>query len=180
MDTSINFHSIIDVKAQRRGQAAWLRVEAENGDYIAMHMPSHVSEHIAEAFNRAMQAVARPGGGYTYNDANDGIWHISVDAAMGKVWLGQNDEVTGDGDPSWMFADGKSLIDVMDAIDAIIEEHSCPECGLLVGERKLNDCTDGKVRCWDCDEAWQLKGAAMHEAAEDDKAHAQMDMVRGL
>lgn len=180
MDTSINFHSIIDVKAQRRDKAAWLRVEAENGDYIAMHMPGHVNEHVAEAFSRAMQAVARPGGGYTYNDANDDIWHISVDAAMGKVWLAQHDEVTGDQDPHWLFAEGNSLFDVMDAVDATVEEHSCTRCGDLAGDEHLTQTGGAEYLCVTCHEDMHSRSVAMREAAADDKAHAMRDAAMGL
>lgn len=178
MDTSINFHNVAKVEAQSRNQASWLRVEAENGDYIAMHMPRHVNEHVAEAFNRAMQAVPE-GSGYRYETAND-IWHISVDLAMGKVWLAQNDEVTGDGDPSWMFADGKSLIGVMDAIDAIVEGHSCTRCGELVGDEHLTQTGGAEYLCDTCHDDMNSREEAMREMADDDKAHAMRDIQRGL
>lgn len=175
MDTSINFHNVIKVEALRRNQASWLRVGAENGDYIAMHMPSHVNEHMAEAFSRAMQAVARPGGGYTYNDANDDIWHISVDAAMGKVWLAQHDEVTGDQDPTWMFAQGKSLFDVMDAIDATVEENSCTRCRELVGDEHLTQTGGAEYLCDTCHEDMHHRVADRADEIGDHQCHMRRE-----
>ncbi len=146
---------------------------------VNVHIPRHVAEATAEAFNRAMQAVPQPGGSLKYT-TKSADWFIELDPIMRNVWQYQCAEVTGDGDPSWMNGTSVSVLAAMDEIDAIEEENACPECRSLVGERKLNGCTDGNVRCWDCDEAWQERETAMAEAAADDAAHAQRDLARGL
>lgn len=86
-------------------------------EYINLFVPPHVAEHTAAAFNRAMQAVPDHGAigeGWTYNGAFC-LWNIRC--PMPGVYTAQHDEITGDGDPLWMFAEASSLIGVMDEID---------------------------------------------------------------
>lgn len=95
-----------------------------NGDRIAQlaGLPDHVATHTAAAFNRAMQAVPDPDSideGWTYQ-GKSGVWHIRC--PMPRVYLAQHDEITGDNDPAWMFAEAASLIDLMDLIDDIEAE----------------------------------------------------------
>lgn len=98
-----------------------LSFNGDNGEYISLYVPPHVAEHTAAAFNRAMQAVPVDGlrEGWTYT-AKSGLWHITC--PMPRVYQAQHDEVTGDGDPAWMFADADTLIGCMDEIDRIEAE----------------------------------------------------------
>lgn len=141
-------------------------------------LPPHVAEHTAAAFNRAMQA-APDGDGWTYTGLS-GKWHISRDLARGTVYLAQHDEVTGDGDPYWMFTDAASLIACLDAIDATEDENCCSKCFALTGPGKLSETTDGALWCDDCLFAEAENAAAMREMAEDDMAHAAMERRAGL
>lgn len=91
-----------------------LHFENENGE-ICLYVPPHVAEHTAAAFNRAMQAVPHPiMGNFQYTTERQN-WFIKHEPGFG--WHGQSDEITGDGDPSWMFADAPTLIECMDEID---------------------------------------------------------------
>ena len=170
MDTSINFHNVAKVEAKTRNQASWLRVEAENGDYIAMHMPRHVNEHVEAAFTRAMQAIPQKDGSYRYETEHGG-WSISVDLAMGTVWLFQFDEVTGDGDPHWMFGTASSLFEAMDAVDATIEEHSCTRCGELVGDDHLTQTGGADYLCDTCHEDMWHRAANARDERSDHLTH---------
>jgi hypothetical protein len=87
-------------------------------------LPAHVAAHTAAAFNRAMQAVPDRdaiGEGWTYQ-GKSGVWHIRC--PMPRLYTAQHDEVTGDNDPAWMFADGSDLIELMDVIDDIEAEEA--------------------------------------------------------
>lgn len=93
-----------------------LRFDAEGG-HATLFVPRHVAEHTAAAFNRAMQAVPDRDAiqeGWTYT-TKSGLWNITC--PMPRTYLGQHDEITGDGDPDWMFASATTLIGCMDEID---------------------------------------------------------------
>lgn len=113
-------HHSKTIKAETWSQSAGsatLHFRADSGE-SALHVPRHVAEATAASFNRAMQVTCDKSGSLAYvNDA--GLWHISVDPAMGTVWTGQHDEATGDEDPNWMFVTGRSLEDLQDQIDAV-------------------------------------------------------------
>lgn len=156
-----------------------LKFLGEGGNEANLFVPRHVAEHTAAAFNRAMQAEKQRDGSLKYS-TESGDWFISLDSAMRKVWQFQSDEVTGDGDPSWLHGAASDPIDAMDQIDDLIAEHACPECKAMVGEDKLNETEDGEFLCWDCDEKRAEHLAGMQEMVADDKAHAAMDMARGL
>ena len=85
-------------------------------------LPDHVAAHTAAAFNRAMQAVPDRdaiGECWTYQ-GKSGVWHIRC--PMPCLYTAQHDEVTGDSDSEWMFADSHDLIRLMDEIDRIEAE----------------------------------------------------------
>lgn len=146
--------------------------ESKYGEHLTLFVPHHVAEHTAAAFNRAMQAVP-DGDGWTYK-GDSGVWNISRFDGPFTVYRAQHDEITGDNDPSWMFADARSLIGCLDEIDNIEIENCCSRCNALVGDDNLRDC-DPHYLCENCDsdmnEAWQ----ASREMAEDDMAHAMME-----
>jgi len=155
-------------------QSDVLSFEGEGGEYISLFVPPHVAEHTAAAFNRAMQAVPDRHG-WTYA-TKSGVWHISSQPGFG--FFAQHDEVTGDSDPAWMFAEASSLIGCMDAIDDIEDECLCTECNRLFGS--LTDFGDDEWLCDDCAEAEAKHQQGLHEMAQDDKAHAAMEKAAGL
>lgn len=142
-----------------------------------LHIPSHVAEHTASAFNRAMQAEAQQDGSFVYW-TDQGAWTISLDQAMRKVWHFQNEEVTGDGDPHWLTGSANSLLAAMDEIDALIEDNACTECKALVGEENCIEVGKNEFICHDCAEQRAKDGASMQETAGDDRAHAWADNQR--
>lgn len=153
-----------------------LEFTGADGEYIALFVPPHVAAHTAAAFNRAMQAV-QDGKGWTYT-TKSGVWHISRDQAMGSVYLGQHEDVTGDKDPYWLFADGKTLIGCMDEIDAIEDENACTTCHALFG-----DLTEAAADQWLCDDCLRTairREVELAEMADDDRAHAMMERRAGL
>lgn len=140
-------------------------------------LPPHVAEHTAAAFNRAMQAVP-DGDGWTYT-TKSGVWHISRDCAMRTAYLAQHENVTGDEDPVYLFADARSLVGCMDAIDDAEAENACIECHALVGN-DLSETKDGTFWCDDCLFAETERQRGMQEMADDDRAHAAMEKAAGL
>jgi len=152
-----------------------LSFDGKDGEYIALFVPPHVAEHTAAAFNRAMQAVPDRDG-WTYT-TKSGVWHIQC--PMPRVYLAQHDEITGDGDPPWMFADAPTLIGCMDAIDAVEDEHACDVCSRLVGDDNLTE-HDDSLYCEDCAKTEAEHQRGMAEMAADDAAHAEMDRRAGL
>jgi hypothetical protein len=139
-------------------------------------LPPHVAEHTAAAFNRAMQAVPDPDG-WTYT-TKSGVWRIRGLGAAG--YQAAHDDITGDNDPSWMFADSSTLIRLMDVIDDIEAEEACDVCSRLVGADNVSETTDEALVCDSClfEEAEHQRGLA--EMAADDMAHAAMDRRAGL
>lgn len=166
-----------DLTATAQGKSLLFSHKDSNALHIA-GLPPHVAEHTAVAFNRAMQAVPFHDG-WTYRGLS-GLWYISRDLARGTVYLAQHDEVTGDGDPAWMFADADSLIGCMDAIDAVEDENCCAKCFGLIGDSDLSETTGGALWCDDCLFTEAENAAALHEMAEDDRAHAAMERRAGL
>lgn len=138
-------------------------------------LPPHVAAHTAAAFNRAMQAVP-DGGGWTYT-TKSGVWHIHCQ--MPGVYRAQYDEVTGDNDPRWMFAGGRTLIGCMDSIDDNEAEDACDVCHRLVGADALTE-HDDSLYCDDCAKTEAERERGLREMADDDRAHAAMERVAGL
>lgn len=180
MTTQINFHYATQAEVWPLGDSRnhSLQIRSSDGNGLSIYLPPHVAEHTAAAFNRAMQAVP-DGDGWTYTGLS-GVWHISC--PMPRLYTAQHDEITGDGDPAWMFADGPDLVTLMDEIDAVENENCCTECHCIVGADNLTqDESDGDVwRCADCAKTEAERQAGMAEMAEDDKAHAAMERRAGL
>jgi len=157
-----------------------LSFEGDGNEYISIFVSSHVAEHTAAAFNRAMQAVPDRDAideGWTYT-TKSGVWNITC--PMPRVYLAQHEEITGDGDPDWMFAEASSLIGCMDEIDDIEADNVCCECNRLLGEDNLSEVADGTLWCDDCLFAEVEHQDGLREMAEDDKAHAAMEKAAGL
>jgi len=112
---------------------------------------------------------------WTYT-AKSGVWHIRC--PMPRCYLAHHDEITGDGDPDWFFAEASTLIGCMDAIDDIEDECLCTECNRLFGS--LTDFGNDEWLCDDCAEAEAKRQQQMHEMAQDDRAHAAMEKAAGL
>lgn len=149
-------------------------IKGERGSEIAAHVPTHVATATAAAFNRAMEVKEADSGLVYTTDAGD--WHISN--PMPKLWHGQHDEITGDGDPSWMTVTAQSLEALQDAIDDVIEENSCTECKRVVGDDNVTELNRVDFLCNDClAEAAELE-AGLREMADDDKAHAQRELAQ--
>jgi len=180
MTVSINIHDAEKaehITLDARGNDVLRFAEGEN--WATLFVPPHVAEHTAAAFNRAMQAVPDRAGGWTYT-TKSGVWHIRRDVAMGTVYLAQHEDITGDNDPVWMFADAQTLIGCMDAIDDIEEEHECTECNRLVGDDALTELQGDRYLCQSCLWAAGEHVQAMREMAEDDRAHAAREKAAGL
>jgi hypothetical protein len=156
---------------------ASLGFKGDGIERVALFVPPHVAEHTAAAFNRAMQAVP-DGDGWTYT-TKSGVWHISRDLAMGTVYHAQHEDVTGDEDPAYLFADAVSLIGCMDAIDDIEDENACSECHALVGDNTFK-ADANTFLCTECFSTEDERQAGMREMADDDKAHAAMERAAGL
>ena len=139
---------------------------------INIHVPRHVSEATAAAFNRAMRLVP-DGDGFKIEAPKGHWWQVTQETAYRTFWHIQSDEVTGDGDPAWMTASARTLDACIDVVDDLVAENQCSECKVMVGEARISD--EFGV-CDDCSE----RAAALHEAAEDDRAHAERDLARGL
>lgn len=124
-------------------------------------------------------AEAKPDGqsGWTYRGLS-GLWSIQT-TILGN-YHAQHDEVTGDGDPAWMFAEASTLIGCLDAIDDVEAENSCSKCLMMIGEAKLEQMPDDTLWCDDCFSAEAANQQALHEMGEDDKAHAAMERAAGL
>lgn len=123
MTISVNFHdaSAAERMILREHGNDVLRFK-EGSNWITLFVPPHVAEHTAAAFNRAMQAVPDRGAieeSWTYT-TKSGAWNIR--RPMPLLYTAQHDEVTGDNDPAWMFAEGSNLIELMDLIDDIEAE----------------------------------------------------------
>lgn len=156
-----------------------LSFDGSGGEHISLFVPPHVAEHTAAAFNRAMQAAPDGdaiGEGWTYT-TKSGAWHIRC--PMPRLYTAQHDEITGDSDPAWMFAEASSLIGCMDVIDDIETEEACDVCHRLVGAGALTE-HDDSLYCDDCakTEAERQQGTA--EMAADDRAHAAAERRAGL
>jgi hypothetical protein len=150
-------------------------VGASAGEYIVLFVPPHVSEHTAAAFNRAMQAVPdtlsiEEAWAYT---TKSGIWHITC--PMPRCYIGQHENVTGDEDPGFYFAQSDTLIGCMDAIDDIETEERCTECHALVGTGDLHEVYADRHFCTACLAAENERLAGLQEMADDDRAHAMME-----
>ena len=105
-----------------------------------------------------------------------GVWNI--DNPYPDFWTAQSDEVTGDGDPSWMFADAKTLEALQDLIDDIEAECSCTECKALVGEDALTEISRDEYLCSDCLDEAGKRAAELAEMAGDDKAHEMRERMQ--
>lgn len=152
-----------------------LCVEADGGS-ASIFVPPHVAEATAAAFNRAMQAIPDRCGSYLYTTDRQ-TWRIT-DEGHPIGWRAQSDEITGDGDPHWLFAEGKSLFDVMDEIDAAERDNGCERCELMPGLDNLYEIGRGKdmeMVCGDCFLDEGNRQQEMREMADDDKAHALME-----
>lgn len=182
MTTQTNFHDAnrAEVWTLDSSRNASLQVYSKDGNSLSIYLPPHVAEHTAAAFSRAMQAVPTyQRGEYQYTTDRQ-IWWIKFEPGFG--WRAQSDEITGNGDPSWMFADGPDLVTVMDEIDTVEAENGCTECRRIVGADNLAQGeSDGDVwRCADCANTEAERQAGMVEMAADDKAHAAMERRAGL
>ena len=121
MTITANIHNATHMKANHGGTADWLEIHAPSGCSFTVFCPPHVAAATAAAFNRAMQV--KPRGDALVYATGAGLWHITTDAAYGTAWLAQHDDITGDGDPSWMTASAHSLEALQDAIDDIEAEN---------------------------------------------------------
>jgi hypothetical protein len=179
MTVSINIHDAKKaehITLDARGNDVLRFAEGDN--WATLFVPPHVAEHTAAAFNRAMQAVPDRAGGWTYT-TKSGVWHI-VNEGKPFGFRAQHDDITGDNDPAWMFANAPSLIGVMDEIDEIEAEHECAECNRLVGDDALTELQGDRYLCHDCLWSAGERAQAMREMAEDDKAHAAREKAMGL
>jgi len=120
MTITANIHNATYMKANHGGTADWLEIYAPSG--FTVFCPPHVAAATSAAFNRAMQV--KPRGDALVYATGAGLWHITTDDAYGTVWLAQHDDITGDGDPSWMTASAGSLEALQDAIDDIEAENA--------------------------------------------------------
>jgi len=155
-----------------------LTIAASIMQRVDIDCPPHVAETTAAAFNRAMQAV-KTDTGYTYTTKYQ-TWHIR-DEGPRIGWQAQSEEVTGDNDPHWLFADGKSLFSCMDDIDAQETENCCDRCTRIPGLDNLHELGCGKdmeLLCQDCFDEWAKDEEAMIIAAGDEKAHAYAEGAR--
>jgi hypothetical protein len=143
---------------------------------VNVFVPPHVAKATAAAFNRAMQVQTDASGLMYATEA--GSWHVNE--PMPGLWHGQFEEVTGDGDPSWMFAEAPSLEALQDLIDDIIAEEGCTKCSALVGDRDLTELSADEHLCGDCLDVAAKHAAGMAEMAGDDKAHAYAEREAGL
>jgi len=177
MTISANFHDPKTAESRPLGTGNRnnaLGFSGGHGEYITLFTPPHVAAATAKAFNRAMQ-VTQGKHGLVYATPS-GVWNI--DNPYPDIWTAQNDEVTGDGDPGWMFADAKSLEGLQDAVDNIEAECSCTECKALVGEDNLTEISRTKYLCADCLEEAGKRAAGLAEMAGDDIAHAMRERMQ--
>ena len=117
-----------------------------------------------------MQAQPDTRGGLTYSTDRQ-LWIISNDYG----WRAQSDEITGDGDPPWLFADAHSLMALLDEIDATEKDNGCETCAHVPGLDNLNEVGRGRDMQMICDDCLKKLGEheqAMREMADDDRAHA--------
>lgn len=164
------FHAKSATVMRLSGDQDALNFKSEVGEFT-LFVPPHVADATAAAFNRAMQAVPTDRGGFIYQGSD--LWNIENDVYRG--WHGWSDEITGAGDPAWMFADASSLLELLDVIDAQEAENGCGRCAAIPGLDNLHEIGRGRdmeMICQDCFDAEGKRQQEMHEAALDDKAHA--------